>query len=164
MQLARALSFGHERYSRMIRFHSVQLGCPHKHFIDCVCVSHYIHQTRYRYTMHETRSSTFPYLPFPCTYVHTRPQPPPCGHHNTRSLFHPSVTASDTTTIYACGILGHSIVMPLAGLLQFTLGLRGCAACGCLLVSLATLLSSLATSVAALAFLNSVFGVGIAFA
>lgn len=54
--------------------------------------------------------------------------------------------------------------MPLVGLLQFTLCLRGCAVFGCLLVSLATLASSLATSVGGLAALNTVFGVGIAFA
>lgn len=79
-------------------------------------------------------------------------------------LHHPHVTNQDTTMIYACAILGQSITMPLVGLLQFSLGLRGCAAFGACLVGFATLASALATSVTGLSVLNGAFGVGIAFA
>lgn len=54
------------------------------------------------------------------------------------------------------------VASPWAGLLQFTLGLRGCAGLGVLLVGLTTLGCSMATSVTQLVLLSAVFGCGIA--
>lgn len=66
--------------------------------------------------------------------------------------------------VYVCATLGQSLGMPLVGFLHFSLGLRRSALLGVCLVAMATLASSLATSVAELAFLNGLFGVGVAIA
>lgn len=93
-------------------------------------------------------------------YLSPRISPP----HACNRLFDPSVSSNDTSIVYSCAVLGQSLLMPLVGLLQFSLGLRGCAAVGVFLVSSATIASSQATSVTGLAVLNAVFGIGIAFA
>lgn len=81
-------------------------------------------------------------------------------------LYHPTVTIKDTTIIYGCACLGHSLTSPFVGLPQDKrrLGLRRTAAVGATLVALATLASSMATSVVGLAVLNAFFGVGIGLA
>lgn len=77
-------------------------------------------------------------------------------------LFHPSATREDTFAMYSCIELAISLTSPWAGLLQFTLGLRGCAVLGVLLVGLTTLGYSLATSVTQLVLLSAGVGCGIA--
>lgn len=81
-------------------------------------------------------------------------------------LHDPTVTIQDTSIVFAFAGLGHSLTSPFVGLLQDKkrLGLRGTAAVGASLVALATLASSMATSVFELASLNAVLGVGVAFA
>lgn len=81
-------------------------------------------------------------------------------------MHHPTVTMKDTTIVYACAYLGHSITAPFVGLPQDQrwLGLRGTAAVGATLVALATLASSMATTVVGLAVLNTFFGVGLGLA
>lgn len=64
--------------------------------------------------------------------------------------------------VYACVSLGHSLASPLVGLLQFRLGLRGCAMVGVALVVTSMLGCSQAKTVAELSVLYSIFGVGIA--
>ncbi|CAM9521183.1 unnamed protein product [Ectocarpus fasciculatus] len=81
-------------------------------------------------------------------------------------LHDPTVTIQDTSIVFAFAGLGHSLTSPFVGLLQDKkrLGLRGTAVVGASLVALATLASSMATSVFELASLNAVLGVGVAFA
>lgn len=81
-------------------------------------------------------------------------------------LYDPTVTNADTSLVYACTCLVHSLTAPFVGLLQDNrrLGLRGTAALGSALVSGATLASSMATTVLGLAVVSSFFGVGVAFA
>ena len=66
--------------------------------------------------------------------------------------------------VYACASLGHSLASPLAGLLQFRLGFRGCATVGVTLVVLSMLGCSRVKTVAELSVLYSMFGIGIAMA
>lgn len=81
-------------------------------------------------------------------------------------LFDPEVTNADTSLVYACTCLAHSLAAPFVGLLQHKrrLGLRGTAALGSALVSGATLAASAATTVVGLAIVSSFFGVGVAVA
>lgn len=81
-------------------------------------------------------------------------------------LYDPAVTNADTSLVYACTCLAHSLTAPFVGLLQDErrLGLRGTAALGSALVSGATLAASTATTVLGLAVIYSFFGIGVAFA
>ncbi|CAM9184371.1 unnamed protein product [Ascophyllum nodosum] len=79
-------------------------------------------------------------------------------------LHDPSVTLEDTTLIYTVTNVGLAIFMPLVGLLQFRIGLRGCAAVGAGLVGCSTLASSAATTLEGFVALGFMFGVGMALA